>query len=59
MVMIDKERHGAINPEVTDQDGDDTQTRCDDRAAQQFAISGFGNCHAAGTSNWLMSLNVS
>jgi hypothetical protein len=32
--MIDKKRHWAINPKVTDQHGSDTASRSDRRAKQ-------------------------
>jgi hypothetical protein len=32
MVMIDKERHRAINPKITDQYGDDGEGRSDQSA---------------------------
>jgi hypothetical protein len=32
MVMIDKERHRAINPKITDQYGDDAEGRSDQSA---------------------------
>jgi hypothetical protein len=34
MVIIDKERHLAINPKVTDQYGDDAAGRTDQRTKQ-------------------------
>jgi hypothetical protein len=34
MVIIDKERDGTINPKVTDQHRDDTESRSDQRAKQ-------------------------
>jgi hypothetical protein len=34
MVTIDKERHQAINPKVTDQYGGDAEGRSDQRAKQ-------------------------
>jgi hypothetical protein len=34
MVIIDKERDGTINPKVTDQHRDDTESRGDQRAKQ-------------------------
>jgi hypothetical protein len=34
MVMIDKERHRAINPKVTDQYGADAEGRDDQRVKQ-------------------------
>src|SRR5437868_6347633 len=58
-MAINKKRHRTINPEVTDQDGNNAYCRYDQRAPQQCAILGLLHRHSTGTSNWLMSLNVS
>src|SRR5437899_7570617 len=59
VMAINKKRHRPINPEVTDQDGNNAYCRYDQRAPQQSAILGLLHRHSTGTSHWLMSLNVS
>src|SRR5262249_7120265 len=53
VVVIDEERHRAIDPKVTDQDGNNAYGRYHQRASQQTAIVVFVHRYSTGTSNWL------
>src|SRR5438094_8234423 len=59
VMIVNKERDGAINPEITDHHRKNARIRYDQATAQQIAILLVVRRHSGGTSNWLISLNVS
>jgi hypothetical protein len=58
MMVVNKKRDGAINPEITDHHCKDARPCYNQAASQQTAVLLIRR-HSDGTSNWLIILNVS